>query len=587
MYSLKFGRKYTLNIKNEIMNGADMIIKRLEKNNVRIMFSYPGGCNIPIYNSLKKSPIKTVLCRHEQAGVFMAEGYAKSSDEIGVVCSTSGPGAANLITGIVDAAMDSVPIICISGQVSSNMIGLDSFQELAFSDMVNDYCKYVYKVNHVSQIPRIIDEAFYAAKKGRPGPVIIDIPKDIQIQEYDFDIDIEPVINLSKHNRNSKKIIGPKLISKFLELLKNSKRPVFYIGGGCINSHKILKLITGFIQIPTVSTLMGLGTISKDNNGYYLGMLGMHGTIEANYAVHDCDLLIAIGARFDDRVTGKLDTFAKNAKIIHVDIDSKEIGKNKEVDLGICCDSNTFFEILLKELIDSRFYYDASMWYYQIITVTLDKITQWKKTLESEKLIAPQVIITLNRICKKLQINPIISNGVGQHQMQTALHFDFNTPKSLLTSGGFGTMGFGLGAAIGAWYANKNRTIIDIDGDGSFQMNIQELATIRTENIPIKMIIINNQRLGMVSQWGEKFHKYNDYTLLGIKEEPDKIYPDFCKICDGYDIKSSRVYNIEDLNEKIIEMLNYNGPYLLDVIVENSDITPFIPANKGFNDIII
>lgn len=586
MHSTIFSRK-SLVIKNEIMKGSDMLIKRLEKNGVSTLFAYPGGCNIPIYNSLKQSTIKSVLCRHEQCGAFMAEGYAKSSGKIGVVCTTSGPGATNLVTAIVDSAMDSVPVVCITGQVTSSMLGLDSFQEVGFTDMINDYCKHVFKVTHASQIPRIVDEAFFLATYGRPGPVVIDIPKDIQNQEHDFN-DFEPVLNLNKHMRNMHKNIGSKMIYNFTELLKNSKRPVFYIGGGCVNAQDKLKNVLGYLNIPVVSTLIGLGTISKKDHEFYLGMVGMHGSIAANYAVHACDLLIAIGVRFDDRVTGKLETFAKNAKIIHIDIDSKEIGKNKEVDLSICSDANSFLEKLLNELIVTHYTYNSAIWYNIINNDVNIKFNQWNKTLVSDDLTGSQVIMKINNVCKHLKINPIISTGVGQHQMFTAQHFEPEIPRSIVTSGGFGTMGFGLPAAIGAWYAHKDKIVIDIDGDGSFLMNIQELATIATEKIPIKIIIVNNQKLGMVSQWGDRFHNYSEYTNLGLKDEPNTIYPDFVTIAKGFCIKSHRVDNIFDLETALINMFNNpNEAYLLDVIVKNTEVLPFIPANSSYTDIIV
>jgi acetolactate synthase-1/2/3 large subunit len=582
----RFSRK-ALIIRNEKMKGADMLIKRLEKNGVSTLFAYPGGCNIPIYNSLKTSTIKSVLCRHEQAGAFMAEGYAKSSGKVGVVCTTSGPGATNLVTAIVDSAMDSVPVVCITGQVNSTMLGLDSFQEVGFTDMVNDYCKNVFKVTHASQIPRIVDEAFFLATYGRPGPVVIDIPKDIQNQEHDYN-EFEPVLNLNKHTRNMSKSIGSQTIYKFTELIKNSKRPVFYIGGGCIDAYESLKDILKYLRIPVVSTLMGLGTISKKDHEYYLGMIGMHGTIAANYAVHTCDLLIAIGVRFDDRVTGKLETFASNAKIIHIDIDSKEIGKNKEVELAICSDADTFLKKIVNECVVTHFSHNGAIWYNMIINDVNTKFTQWNNTLKSDNLTGTQVIMTINWVCKNMKINPIISTGVGQHQMFTAQHFEPEIPRSIITSGGFGTMGFGLCSAIGTYYAHKDKIIIDIDGDGSFLMNIQELATVATEKVPVKIIIINNQRLGMVTQWGDRFHHYSDYTNLGLKDEPNTIYPDFVTIAKGFSIKSHRVDNLFDLETALINMFNNpNEPYLLDVIVKNTEVLPFIPANGGYNDIIV
>lgn len=589
----KFKSRINLSINNELMTGADILVKRLEYHGVKNIFGYPGGASIPLCDSFQKSTIKTVLCRHEQAGIFMAIGYAKSSNNIGIFCATSGPGVLNTVTGIIDAALDSVPIICISGQVATSLLGLDSFQEVDIGNIVDGYCKNVFKITHVSQIQKVIDEALFLCKYGRPGPILIDISKDIQMNKCEYDDKYEYISNLNKYTRNMRKIIGVATINKFIDLIKESKRPVFYIGGGCINASKSLMIILDILQIPVVSTLMGLGIVSKKNTPYYLGMIGMHGTVQANYAVNSCDLLIAIGVRFDDRVTSKLDKFARYAKIIHIDIDSKEIGKNKEVELGICSDSEMFMQILIKELIESRYIYNSAIWYYQIINTVKDKNKLLYDSMvcseNNSKLIAPQVIYILNSVCKKLNINSIISTGVGAHQMFTATHFDFESPRSFLTSGGLGTMGVGVPYAIGAWFANinKKKCLIVIDGDGSNLMNIQEMATIKSENIPIKIIIINNQYLGMVKFWTDLADKNTDYTFLGLKNEPNKIYPDFPKIAEGFDIKSDRVYNIDEVEQAIIKMLTFDGPYLLDVIVKDSKVIPFIPSNSEYKDIIV
>lgn len=573
---------------NEIMTGADIVIKRLEKNNVTNIFGLPGGASIPLYNSLKDSKIKQVLSRQEQGGCGFAEGYSKSSNKVGVFIATSGPGITNTITNIVDAQIDSVPLIVICGQVNSKLIGLDSFQEVAISDIVNDYCKHVFKVTHISQIPRMIDEAFFIAKFGRPGVVLIDIPKDIQMDKYDYDENNLVTLNLNKFIRNTRKILGHHTIKRFLSMINNSKRPVFYIGGGIIDASMIFRQVLKHLNIPVVSTLMGLGSVSSDNSDYYLGMIGMHGSIEANYAVNSCDLLIAIGARFDDRVTGKLELFAKDAQIIHIDIDSKEIGKNKEIDLSICCDSSMFLYEILETCAERLYYVDFLAWYNEIIADTIHKRIRYDDHINlSKSFTCQKAIKVLNKVCEKLSIKPIISTGVGIHQMTVAQHFNFKKPRKFLTSGGFGTMGLGLPFAIGAWYANPDSIIIDVDGDGSLLMNIQELATIGSENIPVKIIIINNKVLGMVEFWGNRFHDYSDYTKLEYTMSNQQNYPNFCKIAEGFGIKSANISDADDLENVLLNVLLLNEPYIINVNVDQSECLPFIPANGSYTDIII
>lgn len=587
-FCVKNVNRQSLCVKNVIMTGADILIKKLEYNGVKHIFGLPGGACIPLCTSIQKSKIKYILNRHEQASAFAAAGYSKSSNKIGVFVVTSGPGIINAINGIVDAMIDSVPLICISGQVATNLQGLNSFQEIAIADMVNDYCKYVFKVTHVSQIPRIIDEAFYITKHGRPGPVLIDIPKDIQNETYDFQF--EPILNLCKFTRNERKIISPNTIDKFINMLIIAKKPVFYIGGGCLNASKELNKLLSFIKIPVVSTLMGLGIVSS-NNKLSLNLLGMHGNLQANFAVYECDLLIAIGVRFDDRVTSKIETFAKNAKIIHIDIDSKEIGKNKEVDMAICSDSKIFITMLINYLKESphcrEMTYKYEKWYEYIIESTKNKQKKYEQGQISETLSGQQTVKTLNHMCKKLDIEPIICTDVGAGQMFICQHFNFNQPKQLLTSGGLGCMGCSIGYAIGAYFANKDKIIISTNGDGGILMNIQELATIGSMNIPIKIIIINNQILGMVQYWDPCIDIDKSYTFLGNKNNHNEIYPDFIKISNGFGIKAKQVYNIFDLENAIIEMLSFDGPYLLDVIVKETSVVPFIPPNSSYIDTII
>lgn len=566
-----------------IHKGSDIVVKSLQRKNVKVIYHLPGGSIIPLYNSLKNSDIKQVLCRNEQCIPFMASSYAKVSNTVGVGLVTSGPGCSNAITGVYDASMDSMPIVMISGNVPTRMQGLDSFQESPITDMVSGFCKEVFKVQDINHISRVIEEAFFVAEHGRKGPVWIDVPKDILNGSSHYNE--KPYINIAKYDRNIYKTLTNKTMEKVVHMLMECKKPLLYIGGGCLDVSQKLYNLLHFLKIPVVSTIMGLGVINK-NYPHYLGMLGMHGTIEANYAVSTCDVLIALGVRFDDRVTGKLEEFASHAKIIHVDIDSKEIGKNKEVDVGVCNDVSKFLDMLLPYFSDTYIRNSYQNWYNDIISNTTEKRNIFLSS-KASGLTADYAVSVLNNICSIKKIKPIVTTGVGQHQMVTCTTFDFYEPRRFVSSSGAGTMGTSLSYAIGAWFANPSRTIISIDGDGSFLMNIQELATMKTNNVPVKIVIINNQKLGMVTQWGNRFHSYSDYTFLGDPHDSRSPYPDFVSIAKGFGIPCMRVDDAKDLIKAYETMLSSEGSYLLDVLVEDTECLPFIPSNSSYKDIIV
>lgn len=536
-----------------------------------------------IHQALTRSnQIRNVLPRHEQGGVFAAEGYARATGRVGVCIATSGPGATNLVSGLADALLDSVPIVAITGQVPRRMIGTDAFQETPIVEVTRSITKHNYLVLDVEDIPRIVKEAFFLANSGRPGPVLIDVPKDIQQQLVVPNWD-QPM-KLPGYLSRLPKVPNEGHLDQIVRLISESKKPVLYVGGGCLNSSEELREFVRLTGIPVASTLMGLGSYPC-SDALSLHMLGMHGTVYANYAVDQADLLLAFGVRFDDRVTGKLEAFASRAKIVHIDIDSAEIGKNKLPHVSLCADMKVALEGMNKILESSKgkLKLDFSAWREELNEQKRKYPLNFKTFGDA---IPPQYAIQV--LDELTNGNAIISTGVGQHQMWAAQFYKYNQPRQWLTSGGLGAMGFGLPAAVGAAVARPDAVVVDIDGDGSFIMNVQELATIRVENLPVKILLLNNQHLGMVVQWEDRFYKANRaHTYLGNPSKASEIFPDMLKFAEACEIPAARVTKVSELRAAIQKMLDTPGPYLLDVIVPHQEhVLPMIPSGAAFKDTI-
>ena len=578
-----------------LLKGSEITIKCLELLGVDVVFAYPGGQAIELHQALSRSGMRVVLPRHEQGGAFAAGGYARASGRVGVCMATSGPGATNLVSGIADAYMDSIPTVFITGQVPSSMIGKNVFQETDIIGVTRPIVKHSFLVLDANDIPRIMREAFYIAQSGRPGPVVVDIPKNVQQQKCKVDFDQAPELKYYHPDP----ALDPAAVGKIKAMIAASKRPCIYAGGGIISagaSEELVKFAESY-NIPVVTTLRGIGAI-PDSHPLSLRWLGMHGTVYANYAANECDLLLAFGARFDDRVTGNPKSFAVGAKIVHVDIDDSEINKNKPADLGVLADIR---EVLTK-LNEAPEPQEYAEWFA--------RIREWKKKYpfhyrNKPDHVQPQFVMeTLSRLTRG---QAVIVPGVGQHQMWAAQYYDYNYPRQLLTSGGLGAMGFGLPAAMGAKVACPEKTVINIDGDGSFQMNIQELGTLFVEEIPVKMIILDNQHLGMVAQWEDRFYNHNrGNTVLGrckgsngcgsAKNCDDcdgtrctgRPYPDFVMIANGYGIPGRNVFTREELVPAIEEMLAADGPFLLDVHTGYEEhVLPMIPPGGDYTAIIM
>ncbi|EXB72704.1 Acetolactate synthase 1 [Morus notabilis] len=569
---------------DEPRKGADVLVEALERQGVRDVFAYPGGASMEIHQALTRSGIiRNVLPRHEQGGIFAAEGYARSSGLPGVCIATSGPGATNLVSGLADALLDSVPLVAITGQVPRRMIGTDAFQETPIVEVTRSITKHNYLVLDVEDIPRIVSEAFYLATSGRPGPVLIDIPKDIQQQLVVPNWD-QP-LKLPGYLSRLPKTPSEAHLEQIVRLISESKRPVLYVGGGCLDSSEELRRFVEITGIPVASTLMGLGSYPLSSE-LSLQMLGMHGTVYANYAVDKCDLLLAFGVRFDDRVTGKLETFASRSKIVHIDIDPAEIGKNKQPHVSVCGDVKPALQgmnRILEGNVGKGVKLDFSVWREELDEQKEKHPLSFKTFGDA---IPPQYAIQV--LDELTDGNAIISTGVGQHQMWAAQFYKYKRPRQWLTSGGLGAMGFGLPAAIGAAVANPGAVVVDIDGDGSFIMNVQELATIRVENLPVKIMVLNNQHLGMVVQWEDRFYKANRaHTYLGDPSRESNIFPNMLKFADACDIPAARVTRKDELRGAIQKMLDTPGPYLLDVIVPHQEhVLPMIPSGGAFKDVI-
>jgi acetolactate synthase I/II/III large subunit len=564
------------------MSGAEMVIEALADQGVEHIFGYPGGAVLPIYDALfqQSNRLQHVLVRHEQGAVHAAEGYARSTGKVGCVLVTSGPGATNAVTGLTDALCDSIPIVCITGQVPTHLIGNDAFQECDTVGITRPCTKYNYLVKNIADLPGVLHEAFHIAKSGRPGPVVVDIPKDIQFAKGIY----------SRPKENAHKGYKPKIkgdldrIKAAIEMMQHAKRPLFYTGGGIINSGpeastllRELVKITGF---PITSTLMGLGAFPA-SDPKWLGMLGMHGTWEANWAMHDCDLMICIGARFDDRITGRLDAFAPHSRKIHVDIDPSSINKNVKVDLPIIGDCAHVLEDMVKLWRAGSVKPDKKAladWWAQIDKWRARKSLSYKG---SKDIIKPQYAIQrLYELTRNREV--YITTEVGQHQMWAAQFFHFDEPNRWMTSGGLGTMGYGLPSAVGVQLAHPDALVIDIAGEASVQMTMQEMSTAVQYRLPIKIFIINNQYMGMVRQWQELLHggRYShSYT---------EALPDFVKLAEAYHAVGIRCERPGDLDGAIREMIGVQRPVIFDCVVDpNENCFPMIPSGRAHNEMLL
>jgi acetolactate synthase I/II/III large subunit len=574
--------------RGEPMNGAEILVAALEREGVEFIFAYPGGASMPIHQALTRSmKIRTILPRHEQGGSFAAGGFARTTGRAGVCMATSGPGATNLVTGLADAYMDSIPIIAITGQVPQEMIGRGAFQETDFFGMTLPVVKHSYLVMDIHEIPRIIKEAFHIAQTGRPGPVVVDVPKNIQNQIA------QPIFptDLTLRGYNLPPKADPYALNEVIGMIKSAKRPMIYAGGGIISADASAELLE-FVertQIPVATTLMGIGGF-PESHPLSLKWLGMHGTVYANCAVNEADLLLALGVRFDDRVTGKVEKFAEHGTIVHIEIDYSELNKNKVVKLPIHSDIKYALTELNRLLEQGG--YKRSTEFSGHFPDWFDKIQSWKnrypldfKNTESE--ILPQHVVRL--LYEMTNGEAIITTGVGQHQMWAGQYYDFSFPRQFVTSAGLGSMGFGFPAALGAKVAWPDRQVVDIDGDGSFLMNVQELACAHVEKIGAKAIILNNQHLGMVVQWEDRFYNSNrGHTFLGDPTNRDQIYPDYVKICEGFGVKCERVTEKSELRAALQRMLDSDECYVLDVMTPFTEhVMPMIPAGKTYRDIII
>ncbi len=573
--------------RGKVMNGAEILVECLEREGVDVIFAYPGGCSMPIHQALTKTKkIRTILPRHEQGGVFAAEGYARVTGRAGVCMATSGPGATNLVTGIADAFMDSIPLVAITGQVPQEMIGRGAFQETDVFGMTLPMVKHSYLVWDINEIPRIVKEAFHIAQSGRPGPVLIDIPKNIQNQTT------QPIfpksVNLRGYNPDKK--ADDVALNELIGLIDSAKKPMIYCGGGVISGAASAELLefAERTQIPVATTLMGIGCF-PENHPLSLKWLGMHGTVYANNAVNEADLLLAIGVRFDDRVTGKVEKFCEHGTIVHIDIDNSEINKNKLVRLPILSDLKYALGRLNKILDQAGYKRHPKNhgrfgdWYKQIDAWRKAHPLSFKDTPDA---IQPQHVIQM--LHEMTKGDAIITTGVGQHQMWAGQFYDFVHPRSFVTSAGLGAMGFGYPAAMGAKVARPDKQVIDIDGDGSFLMNVQELATAHIEGIAAKAIILNNQHLGMVVQWEDRFHGGNrGHTFLGDPKDLKRIYPDYVQLCKGFGVKCERVIHKKDLPAAMKRMLESDEVYVLDVMTPYTEhVLPMIPSGKTYKDII-
>ena len=566
------------------MTGAAIVFKTLEEQGVDTIFGYPGGAVLPIYDELKNhKKIKHFLVRHEQGAGHAAEGYARSSGKPGIVLVTSGPGATNAVTALTDAYMDSIPIICITGQVPTHLIGTDAFQECDTTGITRPCTKHNWLVKDVKDLSKIMHKAFEVATTGRPGPVLVDIPKDIQFNKTKY------ISYKNKKQLSSKKnsLFTQKDIETTIKYFRKSSKPVIYSGGGVVNSgpeaSKLLRELVRITGFPITSTLQGLGCYPGEDN-QFIGMLGMHGTFEANNAMHDCDLLINIGARFDDRITGKIDEFSPKSKKIHIDVDPSSINKIVKVDLPIVGDVTNVLKSFIRTLKKKHPNFEKSN--KEKISKWWGQIDEWRDKrslnfINSTKIIKPQhAVKRLYELTKQEDV--LITTEVGQHQMWVAQHYKFNKPNQLMTSGGLGTMGYGLPAAVGVQVANPGKLVIDIAGEASVLMTMQEMSTAVQHKLPIKIFILNNEYLGMVRQWQELLHEKN------YSESHTEALPDFVKLAEAYGCVGIRAKTPDELDQKIKEMIKVDRPVIFDCVVDKEEnCFPMILSGKPHNQMLL
>lgn len=544
------------------MNGAQWVVHALRAQGVQTVFGYPGGAIMPVYDALYDGGVEHLLCRHEQGAAMAAIGYARATGKTGVCIATSGPGATNLITGLADALLDSVPVVAITGQVASPFIGTDAFQEVDVLGMSLSCTKHSFLVQSLEELPRIMAEAFSVANSGRPGPVLVDIPKDIQLASGTLEPYFTTVENVEtfphadvEHARN---------------MLAQAQKPILYVGGGVGMAQAVpaLREFIAVTQMPVACTLKGLGAVDADYP-YYLGMLGMHGTKAANFAVQECDLLIAVGARFDDRVTGKLNTFAPNASVIHMDIDPAEMNKLRQAHVALQGDLNSLLPALQQLM-------KIDEWRQHSAELRAEHI--WRYDHPGEAIYAP---LLLKQLSDRKPADSVVTTDVGQHQMWSAQHMTYTRPENFITSSGLGTMGFGLPAAVGAQVARPNDTVICISGDGSFMMNVQELGTVKRKQLPLKIVLLDNQRLGMVRQWQQLFfqERYSETTLTDN--------PDFLMLARAFGIPGQHITRKDQVEAALDTMLNSEGPYLLHVSIDElENVWPLVPPGASNSEML-
>jgi len=561
------------------LTGAQILLKCLEEEGVDVVFGFPGGAVIDIYDAIPNSSIEHILVRHEQGAIHAADGYARATGKAGVCLVTSGPGATNTVTGIATAYMDSIPVVIFTGQVPTPLIGNDAFQEVDIVGITRSCTKHNYLVQDVRDLARTVKQAFYLARTGRPGPVLVDLPKDVVNQKCTFDY--PESISLRSYNPHLKPHIGQ--IRKVAGLIRNAERPLIYSGGGVISSksHEELRWLAREMKIPVTSTLMGLGAYPGDDEELWLGMLGMHGTYSANMAVHNCDLLLAVGARFDDRVTGKISEFAPYATIVHIDVDPTSIQKNVSVHVPLVADCKSALSALQKELKAVK---DEVNWQRKH-EQWLEQIAEWGRLhplnyIDDEEKIKPQYVV--EKIYEITKGDAIVCTEVGQNQMWAAQFYKVKEPNTFLTSGGLGTMGYGFPAAMGAQRAFPDKLVVNIAGDGSIQMNIQEMMTVVCNKLPVKIVILNNGYLGMVRQWQELFYKKN-YCSTCMEAQPD-----FVKLAEAYGAAGYRITEKKDVEKVLREAFAVDKPVIVDVrVAQEENVYPMVPAGASLTEMLL